>query len=140
MSSRGATTIAPRRPGTRGTLRVTQLLRELSVDQADASEGVRADGTRQSRRIGIVSVRIAEMVLNDERAVVPIGSFQRNFGVTKSLPSVVGRGGAVEVLQPEMSDEERSSLQNSAKTAGAAAITGRLGVIVRPGQSVTAHN
>jgi L-lactate dehydrogenase len=65
--------------------------------------------------IGIVSVRIAEMVLNNERAVIPIGSFQKNFGVTLSLPSVVGRGGAVEVLQPEMSDEERSSLQNSAE-------------------------
>jgi L-lactate dehydrogenase len=65
--------------------------------------------------IGIVSVRIAEMVLNNERAVIPIGSFQKNFGVTLSLPSVVGRGGAVEVLQPEMSVEERSSLQNSAE-------------------------
>jgi malate/lactate dehydrogenase len=47
--------------------------------------------------------------------VIPIDSFQKNFGVTLSLPSVVGRGGAVEVLQPEMSDEERSSLQNSAE-------------------------
>jgi L-lactate dehydrogenase len=36
--------------------------------------------------IGIVSARIAEMVLNDERAAVPIGSFQKNFGVTLSLP------------------------------------------------------
>jgi len=64
--------------------------------------------------IGIVSARVAEMVLKDERAVIPIGSFQRNFGVTLSLPSVVGRTGVAEVLVPEMSDEERSSLEKSA--------------------------
>jgi hypothetical protein len=64
--------------------------------------------------IGIVSARIAEMVLNDERAVVPIGSYQKMFGVTLSLPSIVGRGGVIEVLEPEMSDEEREGLQNSA--------------------------
>src|SRR5579862_3443140 len=64
--------------------------------------------------IGIVSARIAEMILRDERTVIPIGSLQRQFGVTLSLPSVVGRGGVIEVLQPEMSDAERESLQKSA--------------------------
>jgi L-lactate dehydrogenase len=66
--------------------------------------------------IGIVAVRIAEMICNDERAVIPIGSFQKQFGATLSLPSVVGRGGVIEVLQPEMSDEERDGLQKSAAT------------------------
>jgi L-lactate dehydrogenase len=65
--------------------------------------------------IGIVSVRIAEMILNDERAVVPIGSFQKNFGVTLSLPSVVGRKGVIEVFEPELSDEEQAGLAKSAK-------------------------
>jgi L-lactate dehydrogenase len=64
--------------------------------------------------IGIVSARIAEMVLRDERAVVPVGSLQRDFGVTLSLPSVVGRGGVIEVLQPELSEEEREGLKKSA--------------------------
>jgi L-lactate dehydrogenase len=66
--------------------------------------------------IGIVSARIAEMVLNDERAVVPIGSYQKEFGVTLSLPSVVGRGGVSEVLEPQMSEEEREGLRKSADT------------------------
>jgi L-lactate dehydrogenase len=66
--------------------------------------------------IGIVSVRIAEMILNDERAVVPIGSYQPDFGVTLSLPSVVGRGGIIEVLKPEMSAEEHAGLRHSAAT------------------------
>jgi L-lactate dehydrogenase len=66
--------------------------------------------------IGIVSARIAEMILRDERAVIPIGSLQKEFGVTLSLPSVVGRGGVHEVLQPELSDEERAALAKSART------------------------
>jgi L-lactate dehydrogenase len=64
--------------------------------------------------IGIVSARIAEMILRDERGAVPIGSYQRQFGVTLSLPSIVGRGGVIEVLAPELSDEERSGLDKSA--------------------------
>lgn len=65
--------------------------------------------------IGIIAARIAEMILTDERAVTPIGSFQKTFGVTLSLPSVVGRGGVIEVLEPDMSDEERAGLRNSAE-------------------------
>jgi L-lactate dehydrogenase len=64
--------------------------------------------------IGIVAVRIAEMICNNERAVIPVGSFQKQFGVTLSLPSVIGRGGVIEVLRPDMSDEERNGLQKSA--------------------------
>ncbi len=64
--------------------------------------------------IGIVSARIAEMILRDERSAVPIGSYQRQFGVTLSLPSIVGRGGVIEVLPPDLSDEERSGLDQSA--------------------------
>ena len=70
--------------------------------------------------IGIVSARIAEIVLNDEHAVIPIGSLQNRFGVTLSLPSVVGRGGVIEVLEPDMSDEERHGLEKSAETLKAA--------------------
>jgi L-lactate dehydrogenase len=66
--------------------------------------------------IGIVSARIAEMVLRDERAVIPIGSHQAAFGVTLSLPSVVGRTGVTEILEPEMSAEERQGLEKSAET------------------------
>src|ERR1700688_4007290 len=60
--------------------------------------------------IGIVAARIAEMVLRDERAVVPIGSHNKDFGVTLSLPSVVGRAGVIRSLEPEMSREERQAL------------------------------
>ena len=65
--------------------------------------------------IGIISARIAEMVLHDERSVVPIGSYQREFGITLSLPSVVGRSGVTMTLPPDLSAEERNGLQRSAE-------------------------
>jgi L-lactate dehydrogenase len=64
--------------------------------------------------IGIVSARIAEIVLRDERAVLPIGSYNERFGVTLSLPSVVGRNGVARILEPEMSSEEEQALKRSA--------------------------
>src|ERR1700692_2117626 len=63
--------------------------------------------------IGIVAARIAEIVLRDERAVIPIGSYHQRFGVTLSLPSVVGQGGVVRILEPEMSPEEKQALLRS---------------------------
>jgi L-lactate dehydrogenase len=65
--------------------------------------------------IGIVSARIAEMILRDERSVIPIGSYQPQFGVTLSLPSVVGPAGIVETMQPELTTEEQIGLQKSAE-------------------------
>jgi L-lactate dehydrogenase len=66
--------------------------------------------------IGIVSARIAEIVIRDERAVIPIGSFNQKFGVTLSLPSVVGQHGVVEILEPDMSSDERLALEHSAQS------------------------
>jgi L-lactate dehydrogenase len=60
--------------------------------------------------IGIVAARITEMVLRDERAVIPIGSYNDRFGITLSLPSIVGRGGVVRTFEPEMSPEEQRAL------------------------------
>ena len=60
--------------------------------------------------IGIVAARIAEMVLRDERAVIPIGSYNDRFGVTLSLPSIVGRNGVVRSFEPEMSPGEQRAL------------------------------
>jgi L-lactate dehydrogenase len=70
--------------------------------------------------IGMVSARIAEIVLRDERAVVPVGSYHPRFGVTLSLPTVVGRDGTLRILEPEMSAAERQALQRSADTLKAA--------------------
>jgi L-lactate dehydrogenase len=64
--------------------------------------------------IGIVSARIAEAVLRDERAVLTIGVYNAKYGVTLSLPSVVGRQGIERIFEPAMSDEERQALDHGA--------------------------
>src|SRR5258706_333951 len=64
--------------------------------------------------IGIVSARIAEMILRDERAVIPIGSYNEKFGVTLSLPKIVGREGVGRTFEPEMLREEQQALESSA--------------------------
>jgi L-lactate dehydrogenase len=75
--------------------------------------------------VGIVGARVAEMVLRDERAVIPVGSYNRQYGVTLSMPSVVGRSGVTDIFEPEMSDDEREALDRGVDvlkkaTAGAA--------------------
>jgi L-lactate dehydrogenase len=70
--------------------------------------------------IGIVCARLAEAVLRDERSVFPVASYQAAYGVTLALPSVVGRGGVIRVLEPPMSVDERAQLQQSAERLQAA--------------------
>jgi L-lactate dehydrogenase len=70
--------------------------------------------------IGIVSARIAEMIVRDEHAVVPIGSWNPDYGVTLSVPSVVGRAGALRLLPPDLSETEQKALQISADKLRAA--------------------
>jgi len=80
------------------------------------------EGTGASRLgIGVVVARIVEMVLRDERQVIPIGSWHERYGVTLSLPSVVGRNGVERVIAPALSAEEQAALQRSAEALKAAA-------------------
>ena len=80
------------------------------------------EGTGASRLgIGVVVARIVEMVLRDERQVIPIGSWQEHYGVTLSLPSVVGRNGIERVIAPELSADEQAALERSAEALKAAA-------------------
>ncbi len=65
--------------------------------------------------IGIVSARLAEAVLRDEGAVFPVGSYQSDYDISLSLPSVIGRSGVVRTLPPQMSDEESQALEHSAE-------------------------
>jgi L-lactate dehydrogenase len=65
--------------------------------------------------IGLVCARLAELVLRDERAVVPVGSHLPAFGVALSLPTVVGAGGAEQVLMPQLAPDEAEALRRSAE-------------------------
>lgn len=64
--------------------------------------------------IGVASARIAEAILGDERVVLPVAAYHERYGATTSLPSVVGRAGVIEVIEPEMSGEEREAFERGA--------------------------
>ena len=70
--------------------------------------------------IGMVSARLTEMILRNEQAVIPIGCYNPNFGVTLSLPSVVGKKGVERIIEPEMSPAEQQGLQRSSEAIRAA--------------------
>ena len=93
---------------------------QLEKDVRNANNTIIEGHDASQYGIGIVSARIAEIVSGDEHAAIPIGSYQRAFGVTLSLPSVVGRHGIVSVLEPELNDEELAGLEKSAQTLRAA--------------------
>jgi L-lactate dehydrogenase len=87
-----------------------QIEREVRYANISIIEGIGAS----QYGIGMVCARINEMVLRDERAVAPIGHYCSKYGVTLSLPSIVGSQGVAQTLQPEMSDAERQALDRSA--------------------------
>lgn len=90
--------------------------RDVERSVRDANINI-IEGNDASRfGIGMIAARIAEIVLRDERAVIPIGSYNPHYGVTLSLPSIVGRQGVAQLLQPVMSAAERHALERSAQT------------------------
>jgi L-lactate dehydrogenase len=73
------------------------------------------EGTGASQYgIGAVSARLAEAVLRDERAVLPVAAYNPDYDVTLSLVSVLGANGVERTYEPAMSAEERAALERSA--------------------------
>jgi L-lactate dehydrogenase len=73
------------------------------------------EGTGASQYgIGAVSARLAEAVLRDERAVLPVAAYSPRYQVTLSLASVLGAGGVQQQYEPAMTSDERAALERSA--------------------------
>lgn len=97
----------------RGVTNHSEFKRQVEQDVRYANITI-IEGTGASQYgIGIVTARIAEMILRNENSVVPVASFNARYGTTLSLPSVVGRKGVARVFEPEMTDYERDALQAS---------------------------
>jgi L-lactate dehydrogenase len=75
--------------------------------------------------IGMICARIVEIILRDENAVIPIGTYNEKYGVTLSLPGVLGRNGVSRILEPDMTANERAALQLGAEKLKKA-LAGRL--------------
>ena len=73
------------------------------------------EGTGASQfGIGVVAARIVEIIARDERAVVPIGAYSNEYGVTLTLPARLGRDGISAIIMPTLSSEEDHRLGQSA--------------------------
>lgn len=73
------------------------------------------EGTGASQHaIGMVTARIVEAMLRNERLVEPIGVYQPTYDTTLSLPCVIARGGVSAVWEPSLAEEESEALAASA--------------------------
>ena len=108
---------------------VDQLKQEIENDIRYANITI-IEGTGASQYgIGVVSARLAEAVLRDERAVLPVAAYAPRYEVTLSLVSVLGAGGVQQMHEPAMTSDERAALERSAGTLREAA---RRVLAVRP--------
>jgi L-lactate dehydrogenase len=88
-----------------------------------AYEIIRRKGAT-NHAIGLVTADLLKGLLRDERRVLTVSRVQEGVaglrGVALSLPAVVGADGAAQVLEPEMSADERAALERSAAVLQAA--------------------
>ncbi|OYN90191.1 L-lactate dehydrogenase [Parenemella sanctibonifatiensis] len=68
--------------------------------------------------IGLAGARLIEAIIGDQRVVLPVSSVLQDYrgvsDVALSVPSVVGRGGVIDVLEIPMSQQERTLFRASA--------------------------
>jgi L-lactate dehydrogenase len=90
-----------------------------------AYEIIRRKGAT-NHAIGLVTADLLKCILRDERRVLTVSRVQEGAlgftNVALSLPTVVGGDGAAEVLEPEISDDERQRLHHSAEVLRNAAV------------------
>jgi L-lactate dehydrogenase len=117
-----------------GGVRALDLLARSGRDAAEVQARIRdavtysnisiIEGIGASQHgIGAVTARIAEAIVRDEHAILPVASHHDEYGTTISLPSVVGRHGVERVMCPELTGEERAGLEQSAQILREAART-----------------
>jgi len=66
--------------------------------------------------IGVCATHIIHSILNDERRVLPVSSFDDYTGVFTGFPTIVGRRGVVKRLNVKLSEEEGIKYQKSVNT------------------------
>lgn len=88
-----------------------------------AYEVIRRKGAT-NHAIGLVTAELIGCIARDERRLLPVSRVQEGAcgitGVALSLPALVGKGGAVQVMEPAMDAAERAALAASARVLGEA--------------------
>ncbi len=72
------------------------------------------------RAVGVAIKEVVEAIAMDSRKLLPVSSAQTGAagisGISLSLPTIVGRKGVHQVLEPSLSDRERELLHKSSET------------------------
>lgn len=93
-------------------------LDQIAVDVRDAAYKVIQGKGATNYAIGLSGARIAEAILGDENAVLPVSSVLEDFhgmnGVALSVPHVVNAGGAIPIRDTVFSANELGLLRRSA--------------------------
>lgn len=90
----------------------------IAAEVRGAAREIIARKGATNHAIGLATAYLLKWALADERRVLTVSRLQEGHAglrdVCISLPAIVGREGAVQVLEPELSDEERAALVHSA--------------------------
>ena len=69
--------------------------------------------------VGVAIAHLMRAIVRDQRSVLPVSTVQRGVldisDVALSLPTIIGRAGAIDVLEPAASDWEIAALKESAR-------------------------
>jgi len=91
----------------------------LATQVRTAAREIIARKGATNHAIGLTTAYLLKWALSDERRVLTVSRLQEGTagldGVCISLPAIVGRTGAAEVLEPELNDLERAALTHSAE-------------------------
>ena len=101
-------------PGWGGAAQEERIAKEV---REAAFEIIRRKGAT-NHAIGLVTASLLRSLLRNERRALCVSRIQTGAlgleGVALSLPAIVGREGAVEVIEPSLGDTEREALEASA--------------------------
>ena len=104
----------------RGYTRHRENMEKIYTDVRDSAYEIIEKKGVTCYGIAAAVTRIAQCIVRDEHSVLPISAnLQGRYGVEglcMSVPTVVGRQGAEQVLEIEMNEEERAQFQASAQT------------------------
>ena len=88
--------------------------RRLDDDVIGAAQRIIAGKGATAFGIGAVIARIVEVVLRDQRAILTVTAFDKEFGCALSLPRLVDGTGVTRTIGARMNDDERRRLDASA--------------------------
>ena len=99
-----------------------QWLGQLDLALQKVRDGIWSLASRwhfQLHKLLLETFQLLEALLHDEQRVLTVSTTQTGTagvdGVALSLPTVVGAGGALSVIEPDMDDAEREGLGRSAE-------------------------